>query len=91
MPLFKLPFEANFPISTPLAGQVQPPTARSAAGTVATTGARVAGAVVAGLVLLTGAVPVLPTGRRMTVVLLEEDGLDTTVVVPVEPLLKRIG
>ncbi|MNH26025.1 hypothetical protein D3C76_1460770 [compost metagenome] len=91
MPLFKLPFEANFPISTPLAGQVQPPTARSAAGTVATTGALLEAAGVAGLLVLAGGVLVLPTGRRMTVVLLDDDGLDTTVVLPVEPLLKRIA
>ena len=87
MPLFKLPFEANFPISTPLAGQVHPPTARSAAGTVATTGALTVPAGVAGLLELAGAV----TGRRVTVVRLEEDGPDTTVVLLPEPLLKRMA
>ena len=91
MPLFKLPFEANFPISTPLAGQVQPPTARSAAGTVATTGELVEGAGAAGLPVLAGTVAVLPTGRRVTVVRLDEDGLVTTVVLLLEPLLKRIA
>ncbi|MNN57754.1 hypothetical protein D3C81_1727580 [compost metagenome] len=91
MPLFKLPFEANFPISTPFAGQAQPPTARSAAGTVVTTAVGVVR--VAGVVFppLAGAVIDFSTGRRMTVVLLEEEGLDTTVVLPVAPLLKRIA
>ncbi|MNE79905.1 hypothetical protein D3C80_1764310 [compost metagenome] len=74
-----------------MAGQVQPPTARSAAGTVATTGALLEAAGVAGLAGLTGVVTMLPAGRRMTVVLLDEDGLDTTVVLPLEPLLKRIA
>ncbi|MNJ36985.1 hypothetical protein D3C77_317900 [compost metagenome] len=84
MPLFKLPFEANFPINTPLAGQAQPPTERSAAGTwagaagvagVATGG----GTGVAGVAALAG----VPAGRVVTVVLLDgEDELVTTVVVP---------
>ncbi|MNT93352.1 hypothetical protein D3C72_2348060 [compost metagenome] len=49
------------------------------------------GADVAGLLVLAGAVAVLPTGRRVTVVRLDEDGLDTTVVRLLEPLLKRIA
>ncbi|MCY1186778.1 hypothetical protein D9M73_276870 [compost metagenome] len=91
MPLFKLPFEANFPISMPLAGHVQPPTARSAAGTVATTGVGVVDGAVGGFPLLAGEVVAVPTGRRITVVLLDEDGLETTVVLLEEPLLKRMG
>jgi len=47
--------------------------------------------VVAGLLVLVVVVVVVPAGRRMTVVRLEDDGLDTTVVLPVEPLLKRIA
>ena len=45
----------------------------------------------AGALVLAGAVAVLPTGRRVTVVRLDEDGLDTTVVRLLEPLLKRIA
>lgn len=81
MPLFKLPFEANLPISTPFAGHVQPPTARSAAGTWATVCEVVEEAVVA-LLPLPVAGTVVATGRRMTVVLLDEEGLLTTVVLP---------
>ena len=91
MPLFKLPFEANFPISTPLAGQVQPPAARSAAGTVVATGVGVEVVGVAGLLVLAGVTAVVPTGLRVTVVRLDEEGLDTTVVLLLEPLLKRIA
>jgi hypothetical protein len=90
MPLFKLPFEANFPINTPLAGHVQPPAVRSAAGTVVTVVVVLDGALVITLPPLTDGTGV-PTGRRVTVVLLEDEGLETTVVLPVEPLLKRIG
>ena len=85
MPLFKLPFEANFPISTPLAGHAQPPAERSEAGTwtgvVATTG----GALVPpGDVVFAGAG--VPAGRRVTVVLLEGEVEVTTR----EPLLVAV-
>ncbi len=73
MPLFKLPFEANFPISTPLAGQVQPPTARSAAGHGGSHWRAGGGCRRSRFVaVLAGTVAVLPTGRRVTVVRLDE-------------------
>ncbi len=83
MPLFKLPFEANFPINTPFAGHAQPPLERSAAGTcVGAVEGVMIGAVVAVPVDFTGGG--VPAGRRVTVVLLDGD-VDETTREEVEP------
>lgn len=75
MPLFKLPFEENFPIRIPFAGQPQPFGAGPAGGNGAG----------AGWLAIVGAAP---AGRRITVVLLEEDALEAdfvTTAVGAEP------
>ena len=77
MPLFKLPFEENFPISTPFEGHPQPVGAGPAGGSGAG----------AGLLATVGAA--VPAGRVMMVVLLEDDGEDVlfvTTVAGVEPV-----
>ena len=83
MPLFKLPFEANFPISTPFAGHAQPPLERSAAGTWvgAVDGVTIGAAAVVLLDLTGGGVP---AGRRVTVVLLDGE-VEVTTREEVEP------
>ncbi|CAG8866247.1 hypothetical protein PS627_01958 [Pseudomonas fluorescens] len=45
----------------------------------------------ADLLALETGVDVVATGRRMTVVVLDDEGPETTVVLPPAPLLKRIG
>ena len=83
MPLFKLPFEANFPINTPFEGHAQPPLERSAAGTwVGAVDGVTTGAVVAVLVLFGGGG--VPAGRRVTVVLLDGEVEVTTREDPAE-------
>ena len=77
MPLFKLPFEENFPISTPFEGHPQPVGAGPAGGNGAA----------AGLLAIVG--EAVPAGLVMIVVLLEEDGEEAvfvTTVVGVEPV-----
>ena len=77
MPLFKLPFEENFPINTPFEGHPQP------------VGAGPAGGNGAGAGLVSGAGVAVPAGRVMMVVLLEDDGEDpvfVTTAVGVEPV-----
>lgn len=77
MPLFKLPFEENFPISTPFEGHPQPVGAGPAGGSGAG----------AGLLATVGAA--VPAGRVMMVVLLEDDGEDVlfvTTAAGVEPV-----
>ncbi len=77
MPLFKLPFEENFPINTPFDGHPQPVGAGPAGGSGAA----------AGLLATAGAA--LPAGRVMIVVLLEDEGEDVVFVttdVGVEPV-----
>ena len=77
MPLFKLPFEENFPISTPFEGHPQPVGAGPAGG-------KGAGA---GLLAIVG--EAVPAGLVMMVVLLEDDGEEAvfvTTVVRVEPV-----
>jgi hypothetical protein len=77
MPLFKLPFEENFPINTPFEGHPQPVGAGPGGGNGAG----------AGLLATVGAA--VPAGRVMMVVLLEDDGEDpvfVTTVVGVEPV-----
>ncbi|ROM50463.1 hypothetical protein BK649_16995 [Pseudomonas canadensis] len=77
MPLFKLPFEENFPINTPFEGHPQP------------VGAGPAGGNGAGAGLAAGAGVAVPAGRVMMVVLLEDDGEDpvfVTTAVGVEPV-----
>ncbi len=77
MPLFKLPFEENFPINTPFDGHPQPVGAGPAGGS----------GVAAGLLATAGAA--LPAGRVMIVVLLEDEGEDVVFVttdVGVEPV-----
>jgi hypothetical protein len=77
MPLFKLPFEENFPINTPFEGHPQPVGAGPAGGSGAA----------AGLLATAGAV--VPAGRVMIVVLLEDEGEDpvfVTTAVGVEPV-----
>ena len=77
MPLFKLPFEENFPINTPFEGHPQP------------VGAGPAGGNGAGAGLVAGAGVAVPAGRVMMVVLLEDDGEDpvfVTTAVGVEPV-----
>lgn len=77
MPLFKLPFEENFPINTQFEGHPQP------------VGAGPAGGNGAGAGLLATVGVALPAGRVMIVVLLEDDGEDpelVTTVVGVEPV-----
>ena len=68
MPLFKLPFEENFPISTPFEGHPQP------------VGAGPAGGIGAGVGLLAIVGEAVPTGLVMIVVLLEDDGEDVLFV-----------
>ena len=77
MPLFKLPFEENFPINTPFEGHPQPLGAGPAGGSGAA----------AGLLATVGAA--VPAGRVMIVVLLEDEGEDpvfVTTAVDVEPV-----
>ena len=77
MPLFKLPFEENFPINTPFEGHPQPVGAGPAGGSGAG----------AGLLATVGAA--VPAGRVMMVVLLEDDGEDVlfvTTAAGVEPV-----
>jgi len=77
MPLFKLPFEENFPINTPFEGHPQPVGAGPAGGNGAAVG------------LPEAAGTAVPAGRVMMVVLLEDDGEDpvfVTTVVGVEPV-----
>ena len=77
MPLFKLPFEENFPINTPFDGHPQPVGAGPAGGSGAA----------AGLLATAGAA--LPAGRVMIVVLLDDDGEELallTTAVDVEPV-----
>jgi predicted membrane GTPase involved in stress response len=74
-------------MTTPLAGHIQPPADTSAAGTFVTVVLLPLDAVV---VVVCATAGVVPTTRRVTVVLLDEDGLETTVVLPEEPLLKRM-
>jgi hypothetical protein len=77
MPLFKLPFEENFPINTPFEGHPQPLGAGPAGGSGAA----------AGLLATPGAA--VPAGRVMIVVLLEDEGEDpvfVTTAVGVEPV-----
>ena len=77
MPLFKLPFEENFPINTPFEGHPQPVGAGPAEGNGAG----------AGLFATLG--EAVPTGRVMRVVLLDDDGEDpvfVTTAVGVEPV-----
>ncbi len=88
MPLFKLPFEENFPIRTPLDGHPQPVGAGPAGGSGAG----------AGLLATDGTTPLEPVvvvvvvpfaWRRITVVLLDEEGEELellTTAVGVEPL-----
>ena len=76
MPLFKLPFEENFPINTPFEGHPQP------------VGAGPAGGNGAGAGLLATVGVALPEGRVMMVVLLEDDGEEpdfVTTAVGAEP------
>ena len=77
MPLFKLPFDENFPINTPFEGHPQPLGAGPAGGSGAA----------AGLLATPGAA--VPAGRVMIVVLLEDEGEDpvfVTTAVGVEPV-----
>jgi hypothetical protein len=77
MPLFKLPFEENFPINTPFEGHPQP------------VGAGPAGGSGAAACLLATAGAAVPAGRVMIVVLLEDEGEDpvfVTTAVGVEPV-----
>ncbi|PHX45013.1 hypothetical protein AO284_03965 [Pseudomonas sp. NZIPFR-PS2] len=77
MPLFKLPFEENFPINTPFEGHPQP------------VGAGPAGGNGAGAGLAADAGLAVPAGLVIMVVLLEDDGEDpvfVTTVVGVEPV-----
>jgi len=77
MPLFKLPFEENFPINTPFEGHPQP------------VGAGPGGGNGAGVGLLATVGAVVPAGRVMMVVLLEDEGEDpvfVTTLVGVEPV-----
>jgi hypothetical protein len=77
MPLFKLPFEENFPIKTPFEGHPQP------------VGAGPAGGNGAGAGLLATLGEAVPAGRVMMVVLLDDDGEDpvfVTTAVGVEPV-----
>ena len=77
MPLFKLPFEENFPINTPFEGHPQPVGAGPAGGNGAAAG------------LLAGVGAAVPAGRVMIVVLLEDEGEDpvfVTTVVGAEPV-----
>lgn len=76
MPLFKLPFEENFPINTPFEGHPHP------------VGAGPAGGNGAGAGLLATVGVALPAGRVMMVVLLEDDGEEpdfVTTAVGAEP------
>jgi len=70
MPLFKLPFEENFPINTPFEGHPHPLGAGPAGGCGA--------GVDAGL--LAGVEAAVPAGRVMMVVLLEDEGEDAVLV-----------
>src|SRR5207253_4433513 len=83
MPLFKLPFEENFPIKMPLEGHPQPVGAGPAGGSGAGAG------LLSTLVAVPAVVPATaPAGRLITVVLREEDGVEScfvTTVVGVEP------
>ena len=77
MPLFKLPFEENFPIRMPFEGHPQP------------VGAGPAGGIGAGAGLLATLGAAVPAGRVMMVVLLEDDGEEAvfvTTAVGVEPV-----
>ena len=77
MPLFKLPFEENFPINTPFEGHPQP------------VGAGPAGGNGAGAGLFAGVGTAVPAGRVVMVVLLEDEAEDpevVTTVVGAEPL-----
>ena len=70
MPLFKLPFEENFPINTPFEGHPHPLGAGPAGGCGA--GVDVG--------LLAGVEAAVPAGRVMMVVLLEDEGEDAVLV-----------
>ena len=77
MPLFKLPFEENFPIRMPFEGHPQPVGAGPAGGNGAG----------AGLLATLGAT--VPAGRVKTVVLLEEEAEEpdfVTTAVGAEPV-----
>ncbi|CRN01309.1 hypothetical protein [Pseudomonas sp. 34 E 7] len=77
MPLFKLPFEENFPINTPFEGHPHP------------VGAGPAGGNGAGAGLLATEGEAVPAGRVNTVVLLEEEDEEpdfVTTAVGAEPV-----